>query len=128
RSRWRPGSVDVIAELVRLQHGDPAAAGADDPGALQLREEAADRLTRGAGELGEVGLVHLDRHLFLGLPVAAPIVLGLAAELGEDAGDATGDGLEGLAGEADVGGAEAADEAGDQLQRDLGVTGEQGTD
>ena len=67
----------------------------------------------------------LDRHLFGRLALAAPVVLGLAAELGEDAGDAAGDGLEGLAREADVGGAQAADEAGDELQRDLGVAGEQ---
>src|SRR5207253_4414891 len=57
---------------------------------------------------------------------AVPIVLSLAAELGEDAGDPARDRLERLAGEADVGGAEAADEARDELQRDLRVAGEEG--
>src|ERR1700746_3035162 len=98
-------SVDVVPQLLRLQHGDAAAPGANDAGPLELGEEAADRLARGAGELGEVGLVHLDRHLFGRVAVA---IVALAAELGEDAGDAAGDSLEGLAGEAGGVGARAA--------------------
>ena len=62
--------------------------------------------------------------LHLAVAVGAA-VLALAGELGEDPGDAAGHGLEGLAREAHVGGAQATDQAGDQLQRDLGVAAEE---
>src|SRR4029077_1513082 len=58
-------SEDVVVELGRVEDSHPAAAGADDAGALEVGEEAADALARGAGELGQVGLVHPDRHLSL---------------------------------------------------------------
>ena len=100
-------SKNVIAQLGRRQDGDPAAAGADDAGALKVGEEAADALARGTGELGQVGLVHADRDL--ASLCCSRCLFG--DELGEDAGDATGDGLEGLAGDALVGGAQPPHQA-----------------
>src|SRR3954452_20435942 len=55
--------VDVVVQSRRIEHGHAAATGAHDAGALEVGEETADALPRGAGELGEVGLVHANRHL-----------------------------------------------------------------
>ena len=57
-------------------------------------------------------------------PLAAARRL-LGDELREDAGDAAGHGLEGLARDPLVGGAQAPHQGGDQLHGDLGVAGEQ---
>src|SRR5260221_7559730 len=83
---------DVVVELGGVEHSDPAAAGADDAGPLEIGEEAADALPRGAGELGQVCLVHADRHLAVFAAAGS-----FRDQLGEDAGDATRHRLEGLA-------------------------------
>ena len=56
-------SEDVALERGRIVDGDAAAALRDDAGALEHREEAAGRLARGAGELGDVGLRDLHEHV-----------------------------------------------------------------
>ena len=101
--------------------GQPAAALGDDAGALEHGEEAAGRLARGAGELGDVGLGGHDEHVAL----AGALGLRLVDELAEHLGDAALDGLEGLAGEPLVGLAQPAAERDDELDRDVGVLAHQ---
>src|SRR4051794_7193022 len=49
-------SIDIAAQRRGIVHGQAPAALADDARALQHGEEAAGRLARGAGELGELRL------------------------------------------------------------------------
>src|SRR6187549_450535 len=111
---------DVVAQLPRRQDRHAAAAGPHDAGPLEVGEEAADALARGAGELGEVRLVHADRHL----PLHRLLRL-FGDELEQHAGDAAGDRLERLARDPLVGGAQAPHQGADELDGDLGVAGEQ---
>src|SRR3954451_23959908 len=69
--RCRAASVDVVPERVRLMHHDLAAAGGDQTGALELREEAAGALARGARELGDLGLGGAHEHVAPELAVGA---------------------------------------------------------
>src|SRR5215211_4781157 len=72
-------SEDVAVERGGVVDGDPPAALGDDPGALEHGEEAARRLARGAGELGDVGLGDLDEHVAF----AGALGARLADELAE---------------------------------------------
>ncbi len=98
-------------------HGQAAAALGDDAGALEHGEEAAGGLARGAGELGEVGLGGGEQHLG-GVGAGADLLLD---EVAQDDRDARLDGLEGLAGEALVGLAQAPAEGDHQARGDAGV-------
>src|SRR3954467_14981375 len=69
--RWRADSVDVVPERVRLMHHDLAAAGRDQAGPLELREEAAGALARRAGELRDLGLGGAHEHVVAELAVGA---------------------------------------------------------
>src|SRR5215218_1293436 len=111
-------SVDVALEGVRVVDGDPPAALRDDPGALEDRQEAAGRLTRRAGELGDVGLRDLDQHVPL---TGAALRARLLDELAEHDGDAALHRLERLAREAFVGLAQPASERDDELDGDVRV-------
>src|SRR3954471_5670965 len=82
--RLRADSVDVVPERVRLMHHDLAAAGRDQAGPLELRQEAAGALARGAGELGDLGLRGADEHVVAELAVGAE-ALHLAEQRARDA-------------------------------------------
>src|SRR5437764_624121 len=66
RRSWRStmrsrASVDVVSEGVGVMHENLAAPGGDQPGALELGEEARRALPRGARELRDLGLGGLDQ-------------------------------------------------------------------
>src|SRR3954466_7552694 len=91
--RSRAASVDVVPERVGLMHHDLASAGGDQTGSLELRQEAAGALARGAGELGDLGLRRADEDVAPELAVGAQRL-----HLPEQgARDAAGDRLERLA-------------------------------
>src|SRR3954468_6316806 len=69
--RCRAASVDVVPERVRLMHHDLAATRGDQARALELREEAAGALARGARELGDLGLRGANEHVAPHLAVRA---------------------------------------------------------
>src|SRR4051812_21595461 len=62
RAATRP-SEDVALERFRVVDSPAAAARGDDPGPLEVREEAAGRLARGARELGDLRLGDLQDHV-----------------------------------------------------------------
>src|SRR2546428_13510835 len=79
RRSWRStmrsrASVDVVPEGVRVMNENLAPPGADQPGALELGEEARGALPRGAGELRDLSLRGLDEHRrpAVSVPVGAP--------------------------------------------------------
>src|SRR3954453_16155381 len=66
RRSWRStirsrASVDVISKGVRVMHENLAAPGGDQPGSLELRQEARRALARGSRELGDLRLRGLDQ-------------------------------------------------------------------
>src|SRR5215212_10191502 len=67
--RRRADSVDVVPERVRLMHHDLAAAGGDQSCPLELGEEAAGALARGACKLGDLGLRGAHQHVAAELAV-----------------------------------------------------------
>ena len=89
----------------------------DHAGALERGEEAAGGLAAGAGELGQVGLGGGDEHVAVSRALGARLL----DELAEHGGDAALHGLEALAGQALVGGAQAAPQRDDELDRDVAV-------
>src|SRR5215207_9844650 len=112
-------SVDIAVERVRVVDGEPASPLRDHAGALEHREEAAGRLARGARELRHVGLRRGDEDVVF----AGALGARLLDELAEHCGDAALDRLEGLTGQALVGGAQPPAERDHQLDRDIGVAG-----
>src|SRR5213079_1027997 len=115
--RRRPASIDISAQRHGIVDGEPPAPLGDDPGALERGEEAAGRLAARARELGQVGLGGGDEHVAVSRALGARLL----DELAEHGGDAALHRLEALAGQALVGGAQAAPQRDDELDRDVAV-------
>src|SRR3712207_4995731 len=61
--RSRRSSVDVVPKGLRLMHDDLPPPGRHQPGALELREEAAGALAGRARELRDLGLSGVDEYV-----------------------------------------------------------------
>jgi hypothetical protein len=105
-------------------HGDLSTTQGDNSRAFERRKEAAGALARRAGEVRDLGLRRADEHVLLRCAV------GLARDrLGEQrARHAAGHGLERLLEQSLVRAAHPLGEAGEQLQRDVGIAGDQPLD
>src|SRR4051812_22159639 len=114
-------SVDISAERCRLVHGQPSASLRDHAGALEGGQEPAGGLPAGPRELRDVGLRRREEHVV----VAGALALRLLDEVRQDRRDAALHGLEALARQPLVRRAQAAAEADDQPDGDVGVVVEQ---
>src|SRR3954452_18715878 len=121
RLRRPPASVDIKPESDRVVDGQEVSPLRDDAGALEGGQEAAGRLAAGARELGHVGLGGGEQDVAL----ARALRSGLVHELGDDGRHPALHGLEALAREALVGGAQPPSQRGDELDGDLVVVAHQ---